>query len=41
MCELAKAYVNVDPAKKPIPIRPAVHYTMGGIETNGTCRNSH
>ncbi|MGZ7352695.1 FAD-binding protein, partial [Streptococcus pyogenes] len=34
ICELAKAYVNVDPAKEPIPIRPTVHYTMGGIETN-------
>ncbi|MGY5744798.1 FAD-binding protein, partial [Vibrio cincinnatiensis] len=37
ICELAKAYVNVDPAKEPIPIRPTVHYTMGGIETNGQC----
>lgn len=34
ICELAKAYVNVDPAKEPIPIRPTVHYTMGGIETD-------
>lgn len=37
ICELAKAYVNVDPAKEPIPIRPTVHYTMGGIETNPLC----
>ncbi len=37
ICELAKAYVNVDPAKEPIPIRPTVHYTMGGIETNPHC----
>ncbi len=40
ICELAKAYVNVDPAKQPIPIRPTAHYTMGGIETdryNETC----
>lgn len=40
ICELAKAYVNVDPAEEPIPIRPTVHYTMGGIETdknNETC----
>lgn len=35
ICELAQAYVNVDPAEAPIPIRPAVHYTMGGIMTNG------
>ncbi len=34
ICELAKAYVNVDPAVEPIPIRPTAHYTMGGIETN-------
>jgi fumarate reductase flavoprotein subunit len=37
ICELAKAYVNVDPVQAPIPIRPTVHYTMGGIETNGQC----
>lgn len=37
ICELAKAYVNVDPAKEPIPIRPTVHYTMGGIETDPKC----
>ncbi|MGF1701749.1 fumarate reductase (quinol) flavoprotein subunit [Photobacterium makurazakiensis] len=34
ICELAKAYVNVDPAEEPVPIRPTVHYTMGGIETD-------
>ena len=34
ICELAKAYVNVDPVDEPIPIRPAVHYTMGGILTD-------
>ncbi|QUJ67802.1 fumarate reductase (quinol) flavoprotein subunit [Photobacterium sp. GJ3] len=37
ICELAKAYVNVDPAREPIPIRPTVHYTMGGIETDARC----
>ncbi|ATF09571.1 fumarate reductase (quinol) flavoprotein subunit [Candidatus Enterovibrio altilux] len=40
ICELAKAYVNVDPAKELIPIRPTAHYTMGGIETNGQCETS-
>ena len=32
--ELAKAYVGVDPVNAPIPVRPTVHYTMGGIQTN-------
>jgi len=40
ICELAKAYVNVDPAKEPIPVRPAVHYTMGGIMTDAQCETS-
>ncbi len=40
ICELAKAYINIDPAKAPIPIRPAVHYTMGGILTNINCQTS-
>lgn len=32
--ELSKAYVGVDPVTAPIPVRPTVHYTMGGIQTN-------
>ncbi|PMR75103.1 fumarate reductase (quinol) flavoprotein subunit [Billgrantia endophytica] len=40
ICELAKAYINVDPVREPIPIRPAVHYTMGGIETGSQCETS-
>ena len=32
--ELAKTYVGVDPVTDPIPIRPVVHYMMGGVDTN-------
>jgi len=35
ICELSRAYMGVDPVKDPIPVRPVVHYTMGGIETDG------
>ena len=31
ICDLAKNFLGVDPAEAPIPVRPAVHYTMGGI----------
>ena len=33
--ELAVEYLGVDPARQPIPVLPAVHYTMGGILANG------
>jgi len=32
--DLAKSYVGVDPVHAPIPVRPVVHYTMGGIDTD-------
>jgi fumarate reductase flavoprotein subunit len=32
--ELARTYVGVDPVTSPIPIRPVVHYMMGGVDTN-------
>ena len=32
--ELAKNYGGVDPVYEPIPVRPVVHYMMGGIDTN-------
>lgn len=31
ICELAEKYLGIDPAESPIPVRPGVHYTMGGI----------
>ncbi len=33
---LAKTYAGVDPVFKPIPIRPVVHYMMGGVDTDVT-----
>jgi fumarate reductase flavoprotein subunit len=32
--ELARNYVGIDPVEVPIPVRPVVHYMMGGIDTN-------
>ena len=35
--ELAEEFLGIDPATTLIPVRPAVHYTMGGITVNGDC----
>jgi fumarate reductase flavoprotein subunit len=32
--ELAINYAGVDPVKDPIPVRPVIHYTMGGVDTD-------
>ena len=32
--ELARTYIGVDPVKQPIPIRPVVHYMMGGVDVD-------
>ncbi len=32
--ELSIIYMGVDPVHEPIPVRPVVHYTMGGIDTD-------
>ena len=32
--ELSKSYAGIDPVYEPIPVRPVVHYMMGGIHTD-------
>ena len=32
--ELARNYAGIDPVYKAIPVRPVVHYIMGGVDTN-------
>jgi fumarate reductase flavoprotein subunit len=32
--ELATKYVGIDPVSDPIPVRPVLHYFMGGIDTD-------
>ena len=39
ICELASAYEGVNPVNEPIPVRPVVHYTMGGIEVDLTAKH--
>jgi fumarate reductase flavoprotein subunit len=34
--ELAITYAGVDPVHEPIPIRPVLHYMMGGVDTDLT-----
>lgn len=35
ICEMAERFMGIDPVDAPIPVRPAVHYTMGGILVDG------
>jgi fumarate reductase flavoprotein subunit len=32
--ELVKIYLGIDPVTTPIPVRPVVHYMMGGVDTD-------
>ncbi|MBI2317093.1 MAG: fumarate reductase (quinol) flavoprotein subunit [Betaproteobacteria bacterium] len=37
ICELAEEYMGLDPAHEMIPVRPGIHYTMGGIYADINC----
>jgi succinate dehydrogenase/fumarate reductase flavoprotein subunit len=37
IAEAAETFARVDPVKEPIPVCPAVHYTMGGIPCDVNC----
>jgi fumarate reductase flavoprotein subunit len=38
--ELARTYAGIDPVRQPIPVRPVVHYMMGGVHTDLEGRTS-
>jgi succinate dehydrogenase / fumarate reductase flavoprotein subunit len=38
--EICLNFAGVDPVDKPIPIQPAQHYSMGGIDVDGRCASA-
>ncbi|MCJ2530845.1 MAG: FAD-binding protein [Candidatus Thermoplasmatota archaeon] len=38
--ELAEKYVGINPEEESIPVRPGVHYMMGGVHTDATGQTS-
>jgi succinate dehydrogenase / fumarate reductase flavoprotein subunit len=40
ICDITIQFAGIDPVKQPIPVQPAQHYTMGGIDCNVKCETS-
>jgi len=38
--DLARSYLGVDMVHEPVPVRPVIHYTMGGIDTDRHARTA-
>ncbi len=38
--DLALQFAAIDPISRPVPIQPAQHYTMGGVDCNAKCETS-
>ncbi|RME44267.1 MAG: FAD-dependent oxidoreductase [Chloroflexi bacterium] len=34
IADFTRTYLNIDPAREPIPVQPTAHYAMGGIPTD-------
>jgi succinate dehydrogenase / fumarate reductase flavoprotein subunit len=38
--DIAMQFADIDPVNEPIPVQPAQHYTMGGIDCNAKCETT-